>query len=107
MSQNFTLFVIARIVGGISKGNVGISTAIVADVCPPERRGKGMVSDCAYHLVSSFGVEVWVVLGVLHCMFLYLSTGRKTPFIHSFVHYNYLNTTFKKSKLFCSNLKTC
>lgn len=42
LSDNFTLFVIARIIGGISKGNVSISTAIVTDVSTPEKRGKGM-----------------------------------------------------------------
>ena len=44
LSHNFTVFVIARIIGGISKGNVSISTAVVADVLPQEKRGKGMVS---------------------------------------------------------------
>lgn len=42
LSDSFTLFVIARIIGGISKGNVSLSTAIVTDVSTPERRGKGM-----------------------------------------------------------------
>ena len=44
MSYNFTIFVVARIIGGISKGNVSLSTAVVADILPPERRGKGMAS---------------------------------------------------------------
>ena len=44
LSDNFTLFVIARIIGGVSKGNVSLSTAIVTDVSTPEKRGKGMVS---------------------------------------------------------------
>lgn len=43
VSHNFTLFVIARIIGGLSKGNVSISTAVIADIFPPEKRGKGMV----------------------------------------------------------------
>ncbi|XP_053407430.1 major facilitator superfamily domain-containing protein 10-like [Mercenaria mercenaria] len=42
ISRNFGLFVIARIVGGISKGNISLSTTVVADVLPPQRRGKGM-----------------------------------------------------------------
>ncbi|KAK3609229.1 hypothetical protein CHS0354_035168 [Potamilus streckersoni] len=42
VSHNFTLFVITRIIGGISKGNVSISTAVVADILPQEKRGKGM-----------------------------------------------------------------
>lgn len=42
VSHNFTLFVIARIIGGLSKGNISLSTAIVADILPPGNRGKGM-----------------------------------------------------------------
>lgn len=41
-SKNFTIFVLARIVGGISKGNVSLSTAIVTDVSTAANRGKGM-----------------------------------------------------------------
>ena len=43
VSYNFSLFVLARVIGGISKGNISLSTAIVADVSTPEKRGKGMV----------------------------------------------------------------
>ncbi|XP_038071070.1 major facilitator superfamily domain-containing protein 10-like [Patiria miniata] len=42
VSHNFTLFVIARIIGGISKGNVSLSTTIVTDVSTATTRGKGM-----------------------------------------------------------------
>ncbi|XP_005092721.1 major facilitator superfamily domain-containing protein 10 isoform X2 [Aplysia californica] len=42
LSQSFLLFVIARIFGGISKGNVSLCTAIVTDVSTPQKRGKGM-----------------------------------------------------------------
>ena len=43
VSQNFMLFVLARIIGGLSKGNVSLSTAIVTDVTTAEKRSKGMV----------------------------------------------------------------
>lgn len=42
VSHNFIIFVIARIIGGISKGNISLSTAIVTDICPPEKRARGM-----------------------------------------------------------------
>lgn len=42
VSHNFTIFVVARMVGGISKGNIGLSTAIVTDATPPEKRARGM-----------------------------------------------------------------
>jgi predicted MFS family arabinose efflux permease len=44
VSHNFTVFVIARILGGLSKGNVSLSYAVVSDVTPPDKRTKGMVS---------------------------------------------------------------
>lgn len=42
VSSNLFLFVLARFVGGISKGNVSLSMAIIADVCSVKNRGKGM-----------------------------------------------------------------
>lgn len=41
-SSNLFLFVLARFIGGISKGNVSLSMAIIADVCSMKNRGKGM-----------------------------------------------------------------
>ena len=52
VSSTFAIFVIARVMAGISKGNISLSTAIVADVAPPEKRGKGMVgSDMAMRVM--------------------------------------------------------
>ena len=45
VSHNFTVFVVARVIGGISKGNVSLSFAIISDITPPNKRAKGMVSD--------------------------------------------------------------
>ncbi|KAL0269801.1 UNVERIFIED_CONTAM: hypothetical protein PYX00_007411 [Menopon gallinae] len=42
LSKNFAVFILARIVGGISKGNVGLSMAIIADVSSIKARGRGM-----------------------------------------------------------------
>jgi len=44
LSKSFALFVLARIVGGISKGNVSLSMAVIADVSSLATRGRGMVS---------------------------------------------------------------
>ena len=46
VSRNFGMFVVARIVGGIFKGNVSLSTAIVTDVTTVQKRSKGMVNVC-------------------------------------------------------------
>ena len=43
-SHNFGLFIISRIVGGISKGNVSLSMAIISDSTSPASRGKAMVT---------------------------------------------------------------
>jgi MFS family permease len=42
LSKNFGLFVLARFVGGLSKGNISLSMAIITDVSNRENRGKGM-----------------------------------------------------------------
>ncbi|XP_065516562.1 major facilitator superfamily domain-containing protein 10 isoform X6 [Lathamus discolor] len=41
-SRTFGVFLLSRIIGGISKGNVSLSTAIVADLHSPKARSKGM-----------------------------------------------------------------
>ncbi|XP_006032395.1 major facilitator superfamily domain-containing protein 10 isoform X1 [Alligator sinensis] len=42
ISRSFGMFLLSRIVGGISKGNVSLSTAIIADLHSPKARSKGM-----------------------------------------------------------------
>ncbi|CAJ0609119.1 unnamed protein product [Cylicocyclus nassatus] len=41
-AETFTIFVISRIVGGLSKANINVATAIVTDVYRPEDNAKGM-----------------------------------------------------------------
>lgn len=42
MAGSFSIFVLARIIGGLSKGNVSLATAIVTDESTPKTRGRGM-----------------------------------------------------------------
>nr|XP_033806373.1 major facilitator superfamily domain-containing protein 10 isoform X2 [Geotrypetes seraphini] len=42
VSRSFAVFLLSRAIGGISKGNVSLSTAIIADLRTPESRSKGM-----------------------------------------------------------------
>ncbi|XP_029447927.1 major facilitator superfamily domain-containing protein 10 [Rhinatrema bivittatum] len=42
ISRSFGIFLLSRAIGGISKGNVSLSTAIIADLRTPEARGRGM-----------------------------------------------------------------
>lgn len=44
LSSNFGLFILARVLGGISKGNVNLSMAIISDVTSPASRGRAMVT---------------------------------------------------------------
>ncbi|XP_076461453.1 major facilitator superfamily domain-containing protein 10-like [Babylonia areolata] len=59
VSDSFTLFVVARVIGGISKGNVSLSTSIVTDVSTPEKRGKGMaLVGIAFSIGFVFGPSI-------------------------------------------------
>ncbi|XP_062991962.1 major facilitator superfamily domain-containing protein 10 [Elgaria multicarinata webbii] len=42
VSRSFQLFIFSRVIGGISKGNVSLSTAIIADLPCPKVRSRGM-----------------------------------------------------------------
>jgi len=44
VSDNFILFVLARAVGGISKANVSLATAVMADITDSTTRAKAMVT---------------------------------------------------------------
>ena len=41
-ASTFAIFVLARVLGGLAKGNVSLATAIVTDVSTPKTRQKGM-----------------------------------------------------------------
>lgn len=43
ISDSFYLFLVARIIAGLSEANVSISTAVIADLKSPKARSKGMV----------------------------------------------------------------
>lgn len=42
LSCNFAIFVLARFIGGVSKGNINLSMAIISDVTSSKSRGKAM-----------------------------------------------------------------
>lgn len=42
ISHNFILFFLARLIDGLSGGNISIARAYVSDITPPEGRAKGM-----------------------------------------------------------------
>jgi len=56
LSSNFAIFVLARIIGGLSKGNVSLSMSIMTDVSTPATRAKGMaLVGVAFSLGFLFG----------------------------------------------------
>ncbi|XP_027454761.2 major facilitator superfamily domain-containing protein 10 isoform X3 [Zalophus californianus] len=55
-SRSFAAFLASRVIGGISKGNVSLSTAIIADLGSPSARGRGMaVIGVAFSLGFTLG----------------------------------------------------
>ncbi|KAB1282027.1 Major facilitator superfamily domain-containing protein 10 [Camelus dromedarius] len=55
-SKSFAAFLASRVIGGISKGNVSLSTAIVADLGSPAARSRGMaVIGVAFSLGFTLG----------------------------------------------------
>lgn len=86
ISRNFGLFVIARIIGGISKGNVSLSTAVVADVLPPQKRGKGMVRFffIIWSIIDPMHLYLWLVC----CLVLAGFRGKKLQYLFSLTIYH-------------------
>ena len=59
------MFVLARIIGGISKGNVSLSATIVTDITTPANRGKGMAFiGVAFSLGFLFGPMIGAMFSV-------------------------------------------
>lgn len=71
-SWNFTIFVLARIIGGLCKGNVTICTAIITDVTTTRNRGKGMAF---VGIAYSFGFIIGPVIGAIFAKRSSLESG--------------------------------
>ncbi|XP_048220163.1 major facilitator superfamily domain-containing protein 10 [Perognathus longimembris pacificus] len=55
-SRSFLAFLLSRVIGGISKGNVSLSTTVVADLASPAARGQGMaIIGVAFSLAFMLG----------------------------------------------------
>ena len=72
LSSSFALFVLSRVIGGLSKGNISLATAIVSDVSSERNRGKAMA---LIGIAFSLGFIVGPLIGALafrrHNSFLY------------------------------------
>ncbi|XP_019872376.1 major facilitator superfamily domain-containing protein 10 [Aethina tumida] len=73
LSNNLVLFIIARFLGGISKGNVSLSMAIIADVSSMNTRGIGMA---LVGIAFSLGFIVGPLIGAFFAVLAKKETGQ-------------------------------
>lgn len=71
ISRNFGLFVLARFIGGLSKGNISLSMAIITDVSNKNTRGKGMA---LVGIAFSLGFIIGPMIGAMFSKFSDKST---------------------------------
>ncbi|KAG8266738.1 Major facilitator super domain-containing protein 10 [Homalodisca vitripennis] len=78
LSHSFAVFVLARVVGGISKGNVSLSMAIITDVSTTATRGFGMA---LVGIAFSIGFIVGPVIGAMFARWTQTQAGHSHWFI--------------------------
>ncbi|KAB7505361.1 Tetracycline resistance protein, class C, partial [Armadillidium nasatum] len=61
IASNFVIFVLARIIGGLCKGNVSLSYSVMTDILDPQSRSKGMA---LIGVAFSIGFIIGPVVGV-------------------------------------------
>lgn len=57
-ASTFSVFVLARFIGGLSKANVSLSMAIVTDVSNEKTRARGMVTKVFFNFI------IWKIICV-------------------------------------------
>lgn len=78
LSHSFAMFVIARIVGGISKGNVSLSMAVITDVSTSATRGFGMA---LVGVAFSVGFVVGPLIGAMFAKWAHTKAGYSDWFV--------------------------
>ncbi|KAM6440344.1 major facilitator superfamily domain-containing protein 10 isoform 2-T5 [Liasis olivaceus] len=120
ISRSFELFLCSRIVGGISKGNVSLSTAIIADLQCPKARSKGMVPSVLSGFQSAFNlINPWAlfqfaavrqkmggpsrdslkILGLVYFLYLFLFSGLEYT-LSFLVHQHFHFSSLEQGKMF-------
>uniref|UniRef100_A0A8C8VL57 Major facilitator superfamily domain-containing protein 10 n=1 Tax=Pelusios castaneus TaxID=367368 RepID=A0A8C8VL57_9SAUR len=74
VSRSFGIFLLSRVLGGISKGNVSLSTAIIADLHSPKARSKGMAM---IGVAFSLGFTVGPMIGA----YLAMESGKEVFYL--------------------------
>ncbi|OMJ18948.1 Major facilitator superfamily domain-containing protein 10 [Smittium culicis] len=73
-SKNFDLFLISRIIAGLSEANIQISTTVIADVSSPENRAKQMaLVGISFSLGFTFGPLIGAYFASLPSHHLFLN----------------------------------
>lgn len=72
LSRNFAVFVLARFVGGLSKGNISLCMSVITDVSSEKTRGRGMA---LVGVAFSLGFIVGPMIGALFAIFSNKSSG--------------------------------
>lgn len=72
LSGNFALFVLARFVGGLSKGNISLCMSVITDVSSEKTRGRGMA---LVGVAFSLGFIIGPMVGAIFAVFAKNSTG--------------------------------
>ncbi|KAG5867668.1 hypothetical protein JTB14_034122 [Gonioctena quinquepunctata] len=72
LSSNLIIFIFARFLGGISKGNVSLSMAIITDVSSSNTRGKGMA---LVGIAFSLGFIIGPLIGAIFAVWAKQRTG--------------------------------
>ncbi|KAJ8936494.1 hypothetical protein NQ314_012358 [Rhamnusium bicolor] len=73
LSSNLVIFIFARFLGGISKGNVSLSMAIIADVSSMKTRGKGMA---LVGIAFSLGFIIGPLIGAIFAVWAKQKSGQ-------------------------------
>ncbi|XP_018565649.1 major facilitator superfamily domain-containing protein 10 [Anoplophora glabripennis] len=72
LSTNLVIFILARFFGGISKGNVSLSMAIITDVSSMKTRGKGMA---LVGIAFSLGFIIGPLIGAIFAVWAKQKSG--------------------------------
>eukprot|EP00095_Tigriopus_kingsejongensis_P012476 snap_masked-scaffold323_size206388-processed-gene-1.3 protein:Tk12476 transcript:snap_masked-scaffold323_size206388-processed-gene-1.3-mRNA-1 annotation:"major facilitator superfamily domain-containing protein 10" len=72
-ASTFSLFVLARVIGGLAKGNVSLATAIVTDESGPRTRGRGMA---LIGIAFSIGFILGPIIGAAFSIWAKERTGQ-------------------------------
>ncbi|XP_042668822.1 major facilitator superfamily domain-containing protein 10 isoform X3 [Centrocercus urophasianus] len=79
-SRSFGVFLLSRMIGGISKGNVSLCTAIIADLSSPKARSKGMCPFVSLQAMIGVAFSLGFTLGPMIGAYLAMETEKGEVF---------------------------